>query len=118
MTYEILPGPQGNDRVVKIAGELDLYSSAGLYKSLKDLLDGGIQRIVLDTGELDYLDSSGVGVVIRLLQEASTRKVKVGVIGLGGSPKKVLQLCNVISILKVYETLDLAWTGLGVTPCS
>ena len=112
MNLIINPGPKEKDFVILLQGDLDLYATTEVNKALKNLLETGAKRILLDATELVYLDSSGVGVIIRLLQNAAGLSVPVGVVGLGGTPRKVLQLCNVISLLKLFESQVAAWAGL------
>ena len=113
MSLIIKAGPDIHDYLVIIQGDLDLYATAEVNGCFKEILENGAKRIVLDLQDLVYLDSSGVGVLIRLLQNAAGLSVAVGVSGLGGTPKKVLQLCNVITLLKLFDRPQDAWAQLG-----
>jgi anti-sigma B factor antagonist len=52
--------------VVRLAGELDLATVGELAAPLQDLMTRTPQPLVLDLGELQFMDSSGVAVLIRL----------------------------------------------------
>lgn len=107
-------GPLEGDVVLRLAGDLDMYTSSEVSRHLKLMAEGGKARILLDLTNLSYLDSSGVGVIIRLLQDASSKRIPVGVQGLSGTPRKVLQLCNVITLLRLFDTEAAAWKTLEV----
>jgi anti-anti-sigma factor len=55
------------DRVrVRLAGELDIASLAALQPDLDALLRRPRQPLLLDLAELEFMDSSGVAILIRL----------------------------------------------------
>jgi anti-sigma B factor antagonist len=49
---------------VVVRGEIDMATAPQLRDALLGLVDGGASRIVLDCRGLDFLDSSGIGVLI------------------------------------------------------
>lgn len=49
--------------VVAPAGEVDISTVDALRDHLSALLDGGSRRLVVDLGQIDYLDSTGLGCV-------------------------------------------------------
>jgi anti-sigma B factor antagonist len=51
----------GADAVVRIAGELDMYSEAQLQHAISELDgDNDIRAVVLDLSQTEFLDSSGL----------------------------------------------------------
>lgn len=93
---------------IRVEGEIDLYSSSDLRAAFTDLLNRSYNRILLNVEQLHYIDSSGVGVLIHLLQSLRTRDGQLAVVGLHGSPERVLTMSNIISLLTVYPTNDRA----------
>ena len=49
---------------VSVRGEIDVASASQLRDFLDRLLDAGSSRIVLDCRKLEFLDSSGIGVLV------------------------------------------------------
>jgi anti-sigma B factor antagonist len=49
---------------VVVRGEVDMATAPQLREALLALVDGGATRISLDCRGLDFLDSSGIGVLI------------------------------------------------------
>jgi anti-sigma B factor antagonist len=64
---------RGRVAVVTLRGELDLAAAAELEPALEELLEGAYDVVALDLRELDFLDSSGLRLVViarnRLLDE-------------------------------------------------
>jgi anti-sigma B factor antagonist len=55
--------------VVKLAGELDLYNASQVRDALREVCSDSPQRVVIDLSEVEFIDSTALGVLI----EARTR---------------------------------------------
>lgn len=55
--------------VVRLAGELDLYNADDVRQALLDACSDHPERVVVDLGEVEFVDSTALGVLI----EARTR---------------------------------------------
>ena len=60
---------QGDACVVKLGGELDLYNASQIREALGGACDDSPARVVVDLSEVDFIDSTALGVLI----EARTR---------------------------------------------
>jgi anti-sigma B factor antagonist len=60
---ELLPGAAGDDPVV-VRGDVDMATAPQLRSLLDELVDAGVTTIVLDCRALEFLDSSGIGVLV------------------------------------------------------
>jgi len=106
ITYR--PGTKSDQIVVILVGDLDLYASVAFCNAVMARLEGGTPRMVIDLGGVRYLDSSGVGALIRLLQKARSLGGEIRVANIGGTPKKVLEMSNIITLLKPAPDVDTA----------
>lgn len=50
--------------VVTLGGELDLYNADSVRRALIEAAAGSPERIVVDLGEVEFIDSTGLGVLI------------------------------------------------------
>jgi len=55
---------QGDACVVKLGGELDLYNAPQVRQALAGACDDSPARIVVDLSEVDFIDSTALGVLI------------------------------------------------------
>jgi anti-sigma B factor antagonist len=84
----------GDAATVVVLGEVDMATAPQLREELTGLVDSGVTRLVLDCRELQFLDSSGIGVLIavhKLLDDS-------GSLTLDAPPahvRKVLELTGV-----------------------
>jgi anti-sigma B factor antagonist len=84
----------GDDASVVVGGEVDMATAPQLRDALMTLVEAGVSRIVLDCRGLDFLDSSGIGVLIAVRKRLGDD----GVLTLEAPPahvRKVLELTGV-----------------------
>jgi len=79
---------------VIVRGEVDMATAPQLRDLLNELVDGGSTRILLDCRGLEFLDSSGIGVLVAVRK----RLGEDGALTLEAPPahvRKVLELTGV-----------------------
>src|SRR5947209_7493358 len=54
----------GSDAVLAVEGEVDIHTAASLRRRLLELIDGGHDRVIVDMSGVDFMDSSGVNVLV------------------------------------------------------
>ena len=55
----------GGDVIVAIRGELDVLTAPFLWEQMEPTLAGVTGKLVLDFAELSFIDSMGLGVIVR-----------------------------------------------------
>jgi anti-sigma B factor antagonist len=93
---------QGFECVV-VEGEFDLYSAPAFAAAMLSRLAEGATCLRLDLSGVGYLDSTGVGAIIRLLQDARRRGCDLRFRGIAGSPRKVLRMSNILALMREDE---------------
>ncbi|MBO4207850.1 STAS domain-containing protein [Micromonospora echinofusca] len=58
----------GECTVLEVGGEVDVYTAPRLRERLIELIDAGARRVVVDLGRVDFLDSTGLGVLVGALK--------------------------------------------------
>jgi anti-sigma B factor antagonist len=86
---------QGAHTVLEVSGEVDVYTAPGLRDRITDLLDAGQHLMVIDLGGVEFLDSTGLGVLVAGLNRA--REV-------GGS---LVLVCPQERVLKLFRITGL-----------
>jgi anti-sigma B factor antagonist len=84
---------------VVLAGVIDGHTSRVFEKALLDLIDEEISKIVLDFGDVTYLSSAGVGVLISSLGRLEDE--------LPDQPGDILILNPVESVKDVFQILEI-----------
>lgn len=92
----------GDSAVVKCHGRLVAFTTEEFYQEVKRLLPE-TKVVVVDLAELNYVDSSGLGTLVRL--HASARKLGCDfkLLHLGKQLRNVLKLTNLLSVFAQAE---------------
>ena len=74
-----------------------------LREAVTRLVDGGSTRIVLNLAEVPYVDSAGLGEIVRCYTTVSRKSGRLKLINL---TKKIQDLLAITKLLTVFETYD------------
>jgi anti-sigma B factor antagonist len=67
--------------------------------------------VVLQLDEVEFMDSSGLGALVRLVQAARAKGGDLKLSGLPPRIRKVLQMTNLLAQFEIYETIEEAITA-------
>jgi anti-sigma B factor antagonist len=91
----------GQVKVIKLRGRLNLGDAVDrLRETLDDLIGNGDTRILLELSEVPWIDSSGIGLLVKALTSAKQRG---GSMKLLNPSKFTLQTLKMIALLDVFE---------------
>jgi anti-sigma B factor antagonist len=94
----------GPVKLVKLRGRLNLGDAVDrLRETLDDLIGSGDTRILLDLSEVPWIDSSGIGLLVKLLTSA---KQQGGAMKLLNPSKFTVQTLKMIALLDVFEIFE------------
>lgn len=97
--------PDGHTAVLAVAGELDLGSAERLWPHLAELLTGGARTVVLDGTAMEFLDSSGLRVLLRGAKLAESEGTAFRVVAPHPVVQRVLDLSGVRAALDTCASL-------------
>lgn len=96
---------QGPSIRVAIHGDLDLKTADPLRDALDKLIDRYRDKtLVLDLSEVDFVDSSGLGVILGRYRRLSTSSRTIALVGVKPSVRAVLELAGIDSIMSVSDS--------------
>ena len=95
---------QDQVKIVTLRGKLNLGPALDRANAtIKDLLDAGEARFLLDLHELSLLDSSGIGMLVRYLTAAKQRGGSLKLLNPSKVVMQTLKLVRVLSLFEVFE---------------
>jgi anti-sigma B factor antagonist len=92
--------------VVRCQGALVSSTSNILQREVKELI-GGSEKIVLDLKDLTYIDSMGIGSLVRLYVSAKSSGCSLQLINIGGRVRQVLGVTNLLTVFGTAEDHNL-----------
>jgi anti-sigma B factor antagonist len=90
--------------VVDITGQLDAFTTPEVKAEFKTLTDGRHYKLALNFGEVDYVNSTGIGAVLAVAQQVRKRKGDLKIFGMKADIRKVFDLVGASKILDIFET--------------
>jgi anti-anti-sigma factor len=93
--------------VLAVRGELDLATSPALEKELENLAAGSnSQPLILDLRELDFMDSTGLSVLVKAHQRAQEAGRGFGVIRGRPQVQRLLTLTGVAERMPIADSVE------------
>jgi anti-sigma B factor antagonist len=104
---------QDGRMIVEVSGEIDVYSAPTLRDQLNTLVAGGHHHLVVDMQGVEFLDSTGLGVLVGGLKRVRTQN---GSMQLVCSTERVLKVFRITGLTKVFAIHDSLDDALAASP--
>ena len=94
----------GDVTIIDLSGKITIgEGSVQLRETVRKTLDEGKKKIILNLGDVSYVDSSGIG---ELVSSYTTTSNSGGHLKLLNLTKKIQDLLMITKLLTVFETFD------------
>ena len=98
--YEI----RGDILLIRLKADLDHHTSVRVRESADALLSrSGVKNILFDFSAVDFMDSSGIAVVLQTAKECRNLGCALSVCGVGKQAMRVLSAAGVPKLVPVTE---------------
>lgn len=94
--------------VVSLTGRMDAYSTPGFEKKLSDLIAEGEKNFIIDLGELDYISSTGLRIILTKARKLREKQGKLILAALKDMVKEVFESSGFSAIIPIYESVEAA----------
>lgn len=98
---EINVKTKGNRIHFELDGSLDIYTSLDLKSALEEYVKGSAPEVVIDMEKLNYIDSSGIGILIKALNYVQGVNGKLSVANLKPVIEKVFKVSGLTSYFEI-----------------
>jgi anti-sigma B factor antagonist len=93
----------GQVSVVEVSGQLTSLESGALCNSIAQLLREGRKQILLNLSGLTYLDSSGIGDLVRTYMSIVKRGGEMKVVGLTDKAEEILKITQLYQVFQEFQ---------------
>lgn len=102
--FTIKERPAGDVTILDLSGKITIgEGSVQLREVVRSLLEQGKKKILLNLGDVSYVDSSGIG---ELVSSYTTTNNTGGQLKLLNLTKKIKDLLMITKLLTVFQTYD------------
>lgn len=103
MDLSLTTRDEGDRTVVAVGGEIDVYTAPKLREQLVDLVNAGRYHLVVDMEGVEFLDSTGLGVLVGGLKRVRAHD---GSLRLVCTQERILKIFRITGLTKVFPIHD------------
>lgn len=100
MSLEIKFNLNSENIEVMPIGEVDIFTSPELKNKIFELIEEKKQNIVIDGQRLDYIDSTGLGVLMAIYKKLQENNLSIKIINL---KQNIYKLFDITGLNKVFN---------------
>lgn len=104
----------GNALIVSLKEDLDHHNAVAIREKADRLLKReGVRHVIFDFTGVDFMDSSGIGVIMGRYKQVIFTGGKAAVCGIGAAVDRIFKMSGLYKIIERYETADAAVKALA-----
>jgi len=98
----------GEVSIIDLTGQLTSFASGALRNTIADLIRQGRKKIVLNVGDVAYLDSSGVGELANCYMSVIKQSGEMKVVGLTAKVEEILKITQLYRVFQEFQNEEAA----------
>lgn len=105
LTFE----PINQNLIVRLDGELDHHTAEEMRKEIdKEIDKNNCKNVIFDLASVNFMDSSGIGVVIGRYKKVSKRGGQVAVVNVNSRVERIFKMSGLFNIVQKFENKNQA----------
>jgi len=96
----------GKIKTIEIAGKFDIESTEEFESIFNKLIESSPSLVSIEMSRLDYIDSSGIGSLIKSLNSLKNKKGKLLLVGMKPMIQNVFKLAKLDMFFEILSTSD------------
>jgi anti-sigma B factor antagonist len=100
--------------IIDIHGEINAFAENILMDAYTQASSAGAQNILLNFSDLEYMNSSGIGLLVTLLIRANRQKQRLMAYGLSDHYRQIFELTRLNEAILIYSNESEALASVNV----
>ncbi|MBN1347501.1 MAG: STAS domain-containing protein [Phycisphaerae bacterium] len=92
--------------VVSLAGEIDYNQSHKLLEVLNSQVEKRPARLIIDLADVEYMDSSGLGTLVKVFQQVNGYKGKMALVAMNDRVRNAFEITRLDQFFSIHLTVD------------
>ncbi len=85
---------------VVLSGELDEHSAQSVRQSLDEIFDEkGFHQVIIDLSELDFMDSTGIGVMLGRYKKLKARNIPIFICNPSTHAERIFKMTGLYEVM-------------------
>ncbi len=95
--------------ILYLSGEINMFCAVELRGGFMNILRDKPSRMLIDMGKVEFMDSSGLAVLIESLQVMRKYGGQMALVSIPEQVRSILEISRLDSIFNIYENEDQAF---------
>jgi anti-sigma B factor antagonist len=105
MELDINTSREADVCIVRVGGEVDVYTSPSLKSALVAAASDSCRVVIVDLDKVGFIDSSGLGVLVGALRRAREADGDLRIVSACEAVVKIFRITGLDRVFPVYPTL-------------
>jgi anti-sigma B factor antagonist len=102
---------QDGASIIVLAGEVDFNQSHLLLDALNGIVEKRPSALVIDLSAVDYMDSSGLGTLVKVFQQVNAYKGKMALVGMNDRVRSAFEITRLDQFFAIHPSVEEALAG-------
>jgi len=107
---------QGNITILSLTGRLDLSNGGKLKEEIKKVLASGKTSIHLNLGNVEFVNSSGLGALVSIMKEIRIQKGRLTLSDLADYVQEIFDITQLSHIFEIFASEKEALSSYEMVP--
>ncbi len=104
MSAKLSPRQVGDVTVIDVSGRITLgEGSSNLRDGIRALLSKGQKKVLLNLGDVSYIDSSGIGELVSAFTSVTNQGGRLKLLNLTKRVRDLLQITKLYTVFEVFD---------------
>jgi anti-sigma B factor antagonist len=104
VSAKLSPRQVGEITVIDVSGRITLgEGSSNVRETIRELLGKGNRKILLNLGDVTYIDSSGIGELVSAFTSVANQGGQLKLLNLTKRVKDLLQITKLYTVFEVFD---------------
>jgi len=92
--------------VIEVTGEVDVYTAPKLKSRILSLIDNQQYSMIIDLNGVDFMDSSGLGVLVGGLKRVGPHEGSIALVLNRPNILKIFKITGLDKVFKIYGSVE------------
>jgi anti-sigma B factor antagonist len=106
MDLDLIVRKEEDHAILEIGGEIDVYTAPKLREKLIELVSDGSYDLIVDLEKVDFLDSTGLGVLVGGLKRVRNHDGSLKLVCTQEKILKIFRITGLTKVFPIYASVD------------
>ena len=93
-------------KVLSVSGEIDAYAAPQFMQAVTNILDGDEQHLIIDMHNVEYIDSTGLSILVFAMKRLSQNDGIVNLVGCKPNIERIFFVTQLSTFMALHQTIE------------